>query len=240
MAYRVETHKGEEMNTANKVTALRIVLSVILIIFFCLTFIPGSNTWIEQIHIAKFNLGFTWVDVVCFVLFIFASVTDGIDGHIARSKNLVSDLGKFLDPFADKFLVDSTLILLSTRVVNSHHMVLPFLVVIIVARDLAIDGLRMMSALKGKALAANIYGKAKTAVEMGFIPVVILNGFPFSLLPDSTSINNVDIWLENRCNYANIFTNVIVGVMVVFAVISMVIYFKQNKYLFKGESNNEN
>lgn len=235
MAYRVETHKGDMMNTANKITCIRIGLTVLLIVVYCLTFIPNAtSSWIPNITIGKFNLGFTWVDAICFVLFIVASATDGVDGHIARSRNQVSDLGKFLDPFADKFLVDSTLILLSTKMVASHHLVLPFLTIIIVARDLAIDGLRMVSALKGKALAANKWGKAKTAVQMGFIPIIILNGFPFSLLPDSNS------WLENRCSYVNIFTNIIVAVMVVFALLSLVIYFKQNKYLFKGESNNEN
>ena len=104
------------MNTPNKITTARIVLGFIRILVFSLSFIPGSSSWAPNRVIAGFHIGFSWIDLVCFVLFILAASTDARDGKIARKRGLVTDLGKFLDPFADKFLVDSAFILLAGQI----------------------------------------------------------------------------------------------------------------------------
>lgn len=235
------------MNKANKITLSRIFIAFIIIILSCLTLLPGTTNdyhsgWCEtiRIHLSSgtyFDFGFTWLDIVIFVLFITTSITDGIDGHIARSQNLVSNFGKFLDPLADKLLVDSTLVILSIRLDwSNHYQVMWIFPVIMIARDLAIDGLRMLASKKNVVLAANIYGKIKTAIQMGLIPILILNGFPFSLLPDGGTINH---WLNDRCSYTYIFTNILVAVAAIFAIISLVIYFVKNKILFEGEKNKQ-
>ena len=220
------------MNTPNKITSIRLALAFVVIIIFSLSFIPASATFAPEIIIGRLNMGFNWIDVICCVLFILASITDAIDGHIARSRNLVTDFGKFLDPFADKFLVDSSLLLLCVRMDwSGHYQVMPFLIALFIGRDLAMDGLRMVAAGKGTILAANIWGKVKTAVQMGLIPVLFLNGFPFSLIPNELNLNS---WLTTRFQYTYILTNVFVGITLFFSLLSLGIYLYKNRAVLKG------
>lgn len=223
------------MNLPNKITTIRLALSFVIIIFFSLSFIPNaSTTFASELVISGFHFGFNWIDLVCCILFIIASATDAIDGHLARSRNLVTNLGKFLDPLADKFLVDSALILLCCRLdFASHIQVLPLFVVLFVGRDLAMDGLRFIAASQGKVLAANIYGKVKTAIQMGLIPVLFLNGFPFSML---NVTNGLESWLSTRWEYTYILTNILVGISLFFSILSLIIYFVKNKNVLKEES----
>ena len=179
---------------------------------------------------------------MCFVIFIVGSITDAIDGHLARSRNLVTNLGKFLDPLADKFLVDSAFILLSTRLDwYGHYQVLPFfailfigrdLAMVFIGRDLAMDGLSSLAARQGKVLAANIWGKVKTAIQMGLIPVLFLKGFPFSLL----NFGSLETWMANRWEYTYILTNILVCVSLCVSLLSLFIYVKQNITVLKEEN----
>lgn len=220
------------MNTPNKITSIRLALAFVVIIVFSLSFIPASATFAPEIVIGQLHMGFNWIDIVCFILFIIASITDAIDGHIARSKNLVTDFGKFLDPFADKFLVDSSLLLLCVRLDwSGHYQVMPFLIALFIGRDLAMDGLRMVAAGKGTILAANIWGKVKTAVQMGLIPVLFLNGFPFSLIPNELNLNS---WLTTRFQYTYILTNIFVLITLFFSLLSLGIYLYKNRAVLKG------
>ena len=220
------------MNTPNKITSIRLALAFVVIIVFSLSFIPASATFAPEIVIGQLHMGFNWIDIVCFILFIIASITDAIDGHIARSKNLVTDFGKFLDPFADKFLVDSSLLLLCVRLDwSGHYQVMPFLIALFIGRDLAMDGLRMVAASKGTILAANIWGKVKTAVQMGLIPVLFLNGFPFSLIPNELNLNS---WLTTRFQYTYILTNIFVLITLFFSLLSLGIYLYKNRAVLKG------
>lgn len=220
------------MNTPNKITSIRLALAFVVIIVFSLSFIPASATFAPEIIIGQLNMGFNWIDVICCVLFILASITDAIDGHIARSRKLVTDFGKFLDPFADKFLVDSSLLLLCVRMDwSGHYQVMPFLIALFIGRDLAMDGLRMVAAGKGTILAANIWGKVKTAVQMGLIPVLFLNGFPFSLIPNELNLNS---WLTTRFQYTYILTNIFVGITLFFSLLSLGIYLYKNRAVLKG------
>ena len=220
------------MNTPNKITSIRLALAFVVIIVFSLSFIPASATFTPEIVIGQLNMGFNWIDIVCCILFIIASITDAIDGHIARSRNLVTDFGKFLDPFADKFLVDSSLLLLCVRLDwSGHYQVMPFLIALFIGRDLAMDGLRMVAAGKGTILAANIWGKVKTAVQMGLIPVLFLNGFPFSLIPNELNLNS---WLTTRFQYTYILTNIFVLITLFFSLLSLGIYLYKNRAVLKG------
>ena len=220
------------MNTPNKITSIRLALAFVVIIVFSLSFIPASATFAPEIVIGQLHMGFNWIDIVCCILFIIASISDAIDGHIARSRNLVTDFGKFLDPFADKFLVDSSLLLLCVRLDwSGHYQVMPFLIALFIGRDLAMDGLRMVAAGKGTILAANIWGKVKTSVQMGLIPVLFLNGFPFSLIPNELNLNS---WLTTRFQYTYILTNIFVLITLFFSLLSLGIYLYKNRAVLKG------
>ena len=103
------------------------------------------------------------------ILFILASVTDYLDGHIARKHNLITDFGKFIDPVADKLLVLTTLIMLL-------HLGLmeAWIVIVILCRELSVDGLRMVAVTQGKVIAASKFGKLKTVSQMVLITVSLL------------------------------------------------------------------
>lgn len=220
----------KNLNTPNKITLLRFLFTFIIIGIYSLEFIPGYEAFAPELG----TTGFNWIDLVCAVLFILGSVTDAIDGHLARSRNLITDLGKFMDPLADKFLVDAAFILLTTKMLtteagNVHHILLPIITVFIVARDLAMDGLRILANSKGRVLAANIYGKIKTAMEMGLIPVLFLGGFPFSYF-------NFNI--NGHFEYTYIITNILATLTLGMSLVSCVIYFIQNKDIFKEDKEN--
>lgn len=222
------------MNLPNRITSIRLIVTFLLIFLFSLELIPGAaSRWAGELIIAGFHCGFSWIDLVSAILFGCGAITDAIDGHIARSRHLITNLGKFLDPLADKFLVDSSFILLCARTdFSGHHQVLPFLVVLFIGRDLAMDGLRILASGQGKVLAANIYGKVKTAIQMALIPILFLNGFPFSLF---NFTGGLDAWMNTRWEYTYILTNTLTGISLFFSLLSMVIYFVQNKDVLKEE-----
>ena len=103
------------------------------------------------------------------ILFILASVTDYLDGHIARKHNLVTDFGKFIDPVADKLLVLTTLIMLLRCGLTEA-----WVIIVILSRELAVDGLRMVAISQGKVIAAGKLGKIKTTCQMILISVSLL------------------------------------------------------------------
>ena len=110
-----------------------------------------------------------WCAAICFII---ASITDYYDGYYARKLNAVSNLGKFLDPVADKILVSSILIILLQQ-----QLVDPWMVILFVARDTIIGGIRAAAAADGVIIAAQSAGKWKAALQMIAIPMVILNDF---------------------------------------------------------------
>lgn len=135
------------MNIANKLTILRILL----IPFFVLCF-------------------FTENFVIALIIFILASVTDFLDGFLARKYNMCTDFGAFLDPVADKLLVMSALYLFSLNSVFPWYCFL-----IMFCRDLLVDSLRMVSSRKGITIKANIFGKLKTVLQMICIIILFMN-----------------------------------------------------------------
>lgn len=144
---------------------------------------------------------FQWLALA---VFLIASFTDFLDGHIARSRNLVTDFGKFIDPVADKLLVLSVLIMLSAQ-----GKIPAWMTIIVLTRELSVDGLRMVASLGGKVIAAGKLGKFKTVTQMVTISFFLVDNWPFyGLFPLSTILSyamvaitlysGVDYFFKNR------------------------------------------
>lgn len=150
------------MNLPNKLTILRIVLIPFVMFFYLASFIPHG--------IGK---------IVALVIFIIAALTDLLDGKIARKYNLVTNLGKFLDPIADKILTASVLfMLIADGTIPAPWGVI--VVTIIIAREFMVSALRLIAASQGTVLAADIWGKAKTMVQMIAIPICMILAFVYT------------------------------------------------------------
>ena len=160
------------MNLPNKLTILRICMIPVFVAVFFITAIP-------------YNF------LISGVIFMLAAFTDFLDGHIARKYNLVTDLGKFLDPIADKVLVATAYIVMLVPV-GEHVAILPWYcaigVAIILARELIVSGFRMIAASKSVVLAAEKSGKIKTTFQ-DVSAVVLL--FGASIMPEEYSILNI-------------------------------------------------
>ena len=213
------------MNTPTKITFTRIIAIVLMIItLFILSVIPGWQT----IEIG--NTGINLVFLIIFVFFVLASFTDYLDGHLARKNNQVTDLGKFLDPVADKLLINSLVIFLIAPSIFAPY--IPgylnqvgfnmWCAIILVARDIVVDALRFIAASKGKVISANIFGKLKTVLEMVAIGVVLLNGFPFRYFDASWPAGlHIADFLVYACTLASL--------------LSGIIYVVQNRHVFKED-----
>ncbi|WP_230267570.1 CDP-diacylglycerol--glycerol-3-phosphate 3-phosphatidyltransferase [Allobaculum fili] len=159
----------KQLNLPNKLTVLRMVMVPVLwIVYLC---IPAD--WLLMSKEAGFGLR----NLLALLLFAAASITDLLDGKIARSRHLITSFGKFLDPIADKMLVNSTLILL---VYTHSAAVLP--VLLMISRDLVVDGLRLSAASKGKVVSAGFPGKLKTVLQMISIILLLMGNWPFVYL----------------------------------------------------------
>ena len=140
------------MNLPNKLTVLRVIM-VPFFVFFMLTDVGGAaNKWIAL------------------AIFVIASLTDMLDGKIARKYNLVTNFGKFMDPLADKLLVCSAMICLipSGKLPTA-------IVIVIIAREFIISGFRLVASDNGVVIAASYWGKFKTTFQMLMIIVLLLN-----------------------------------------------------------------
>lgn len=122
--------------------------------------------------------------IVAFVIFVIAALTDLIDGKMARKNNQVTNLGAFLDPLADKMLVNLTILALICAGVLH-----PWFLAVILIRDFAVDGMRMMVAKTGETVSASIFGKAKTMVQMIFLGMVILEFPVMKILSENIGIS---------------------------------------------------
>lgn len=123
--------------------------------------------------IAAFYIGTSWSWIVALILFCLASFTDFLDGYLARKNGIVTDFGKLLDPIADKLLVLSTLIMLTDQ-----RLMIAWVVVLILSRELAVDGLRLLAASKGKVIAAGKLGKIKTCSQIALILWLMISRIP--------------------------------------------------------------
>lgn len=162
------------MNLPNKITMLRIFLTIVIIGILLFPFdamgIDSMKLFINEQIVVDAKYFFVGI------LFIVASLTDFIDGYIARKYNLITDLGKMLDSIADKFLVNSVLIILA-----SQGLIHPIIPVIVVTRDTAVDIIKMIVGSKKEVVAAIKSGKYKAALLMLGIILTLFNNLPFEL-----------------------------------------------------------
>ena len=182
----------KELNLPNKLTIFR----VILIVPFIILLLGGQAGWFGE------NTFVT--DMIALAIFIIASLTDLIDGKIARKYNLITDFGKFMDPLADKLLVCSAMIAL----IEMNR--IPSWVVIIIAREFIISGFRLIASDNGVVIAASYWGKFKTTFQMVMICLMIAN-FP----------------------QLQILTNIIMWIALILTVVSLIDYLVKNKDVMK-------
>ena len=190
------------MNLPNKLTVLRILM---IPIFIVLAVAPLD--WGELI-IGGTALPIT--QLVAAIIFAVASITDWLDGKIARKHNLVTNFGKFADPLADKMLVMTAFIVLVEQ-----GKAAAWIVAIIVCRELAVTDLRLLLVEGGEVMAAAWPGKVKTATQMVAIILLLINNIPFA---------GINFPLDQ----------IILYLCLIFTIYSGVDYFAKNKEVFKG------
>ena len=176
------------MNLPNKLTIFRVILIPFFVLCFYLPVIPFNN-------------------VVACVIFCVASITDILDGYLARRDGLVTNFGKFMDPLADKLLVGAALICL----IESGQ--LPaWAVVIIISREFIISGFRLIASDNGVVIAASYWGKFKTVTQMAMVILMLLN-FPGAIFP--------------------VITRIVMWAAIILTVVSLVDYVLKNKDVLK-------
>ena len=191
------------MNLPNKLTIFRIILVPIMAI------------------IPFFNFDIKWI--VIDIIFILASITDKLDGYIARSKNQITTFGKFLDPIADKILVLAAMLILVED--NRLPAIIP---IIVLFREFIVSGYRLVAVEKGcKVIAASVLGKLKTVTQMLALILAFVdqNGFAQCFVGGLTGF----AW------WYNFITTILMSVSVVAAVLSGIDYIAKGKDLFKEE-----
>lgn len=159
------------MNLANRITIARMLLIPLFILFFAEypLWLTENSSFFGFIHVygTYFALG----------VFLLASATDKLDGYIARKYNQITNLGKLLDPLADKLLISVALIMMV-----QSGMVATWIAVTIIAREFVITGLRMVASEQGIALSADSLGKLKMVLQVIAIAAVLLDNYPFQLI----------------------------------------------------------
>ncbi len=198
------------MNTPTKLTILRIVLTLIIIILLVFPFYTvGFNFPVYNISGVSNGIDLSYI--IAGVIFIIASLTDFLDGYLARKNNQVTNLGKMLDAIADKILVNSSLIILACA--GNINVIIP---VVIILRDICVDAIKMQAASHGTVVAAIYSGKLKTASLMLGIVFAYFYNLPFSLF---TGLHISDFLLYFAC---------------IMAIVSAIQYFNMNKkYILK-------
>lgn len=162
------------MNTPNKLTVFRITLVPLIVL---IEIFPYAQFGIEMPTYLINGVFLSLKNIIMLVTFIIASVTDFIDGYLARKNNQITTFGKFLDPIADKLLVNTLFIILAYQ-----RQVPVVAVLIMIWRDTIVDGIRMLSSSKGVVVSAGLLGKIKTVSQMLTIVLVLLNNIPFEFV----------------------------------------------------------
>ena len=202
-----------KINLPNQITLGRLALAIV---FFVL---------LAQFHIRQPQI---WLLDLCFGIFIVAAMTDWLDGYLARKHNQVTAFGRVLDPFVDKVLVCGTFVFLAgpafvNEAGKNVTYVAPWMVVVIIGRELLVTGLRGFSESKGTAFGASVYGKAKMVVQSITAPTLIM----FVAHIDETAAGPSWVWVKIT----------LVWLTVLITTLSMVFYIIQAKHILLEAAN---
>ncbi len=163
------------MNAANKITMSRIVLSFIIMILLLFPFYEVGIKF--PTYLVNGNILVDLRYIIAGILFIIASLTDFVDGRVARKYNMVTDFGKMIDAISDKLLTNSLLVILAC-----NGMISPVIAVVFVVRDIVVDSMKMIIGNKGRAVGAIGVAKVKTATLMFGLALTLFYNLPFSLI----------------------------------------------------------
>ena len=188
------------MNLPNKLTIFR----MILIVPFVIALLGGEAGWFGENRI--------FPDIVALVIFIIASLTDLIDGKIARKYHMVTNFGKFMDPLADKLLVSAALIALVAM-----NRIPAWVVIIIISREFIISGFRLIAADNQVVIAASYWGKFKTTFQMVMVCLMIID------------LSWIWLWMQ-------IVTDVIMWIALALTVVSLADYLIKNRAVMKEQA----
>ena len=199
------------MNLPNKLTIFRVILVVVMLV---ISYIPMNYSFLN------INLNMWILNII----FIVASITDTLDGKIARKNNMITDFGKFLDPIADKILVLTAMLILVER-----DMIPAWIPIIVIIREFMVSGYRLITVQKeAKVIAASWYGKVKTTAQMVAIICAFIN------------INNTNVFgnfingnLTGLPLIINFITTIAFVISVLATVISGIDYLKDSKEILK-------
>lgn len=205
------------MNLPNKITVARILLVPVFVVALLL---PMDSA-----------------NLIALGIFVIASITDSLDGHIARSRNMVTNFGKFLDPLADKLLVSSVLIALA-----GMNKIPSWFVMVIVAREFMVTGIRLIASGEGRVIAASIWGKLKTITQIVAISLLLLDSTPY-LVDDKHDVFMINklkdlfstLTVSPVMNTIGILSTIAIILAVVITVFSGIDYLVKNKDVLKLE-----
>ena len=185
------------MNTPTKITFSRIIIVVLLFVtLFVLSLIPELNNFTV---FGPTDAPVTIIYLLMAIIFIVGSATDWLDGYLARKNNLVTTFGKFMDPIADKLLVNTLFIIASAG--GLIHFIIP---IIMIARDTVVDAIRMIAVGEGKVIAASKLGKLKTVTQMiALIAILAFTTVPYIeilayVAGVASLVSGVDYFMKNR------------------------------------------
>ena len=204
------------MNLPNKLTISRIIMSLIIIFILLFDFSLVGLEYNNQVNLFNTGVNVDPKHLIAGIIFIFASLTDFLDGMIARKYGLITNTGKMLDAIADKVLVNSVIIILACQ-----DLVPDVVPVVVVLRDIVVNAIKMEAAGRGVVIAAIGSGKLKTAALMVGTVLAFFYNLPFELI----SLNVTDFLLY----FATLMS-----------IISMVQYFNMNKELIFGNDKKKN
>lgn len=197
------------MNLPNRITVGRMIVSVAVLVLLLL---PWNQLGVHfPVYTIDGNIIVSLKMLIAGGLFAIGSFTDFLDGHIARSRNIVTDFGKVMDAIADKILVNGVLIILAYEGMIS--IIIP---VVIITRDTVVDSCKMISGNKGKVVAASILGKLKTICMMVGLTLTMFYNLPFEMI-------NIPV------------ARVLLIIATILSVVSGIQYFNSSKELFMND-----
>jgi CDP-diacylglycerol--glycerol-3-phosphate 3-phosphatidyltransferase len=194
----MEKVEKKRINLPNKITICRMIIVLAIIV---LALLPRPESWVFEI----FGIKHDYRSISILVLFVVGSASDWLDGYLARKNNLVTTFGKFMDPIADKLLVNTLFIIIAAG--GLVHFIVP---IIMIARDTVVDAIRMIAVGEGKVIAASKLGKLKTVTQM--IALIVILAIPLPMVQGeflhigmvayiaaiASLISGIDYFVKNR------------------------------------------